>query len=57
MSSYRNKVKDDIAEINNKLYEDANTDDPHAFRYEDFMNIFLLLTETLLIVITVSLKY
>lgn len=32
VAAYKQKVKDDIAEINNKLYEDVENEDPHAFR-------------------------
>lgn len=33
--SYKRKVQADIAEINNKIYED-NDDDPHAFRFREW---------------------
>lgn len=36
VAAYKQKVKDDIAEINNKLYEDVENEDPHAFRFREW---------------------
>ena len=32
VGAFKKKVKEHIADINNKLYEDIDTDDPHALR-------------------------
>lgn len=35
-AAFKKKVKEHIADINNKLYEDLDTDDPHALRFREW---------------------
>jgi len=35
-AGFKKKVKDDIAEITNKLYEDLNVDDPHVLKFREW---------------------